>query len=454
MKSIIPFLFLFLFINWVPCPAQTITPKGVNSSHLLKQSKKKQTEFLSSLHDMFLLTDEAFDSLLKTYQLSDLKRPLELIRKSEHAVILDLDELPSDPLAAYRKMFENITSIVPDCEDALFTIHLNQEKVKIPKEVRIHQESSDNKVEKYYFTSTTTIKSNIHGQEYEHSFPCYYADTKTFISEFSFDHLGSDSDLLKPYGFYQIFNKILIDRKDPRRLYYVYDSWANDEGQYEKEFGLILLTREQADEWNAKAHKDVYKSTFYLPFISIENHEGTFTSVVTANTINTYQRLGLFSHLNNKQIEEGKECVNHSIIQHYRDVLNCFPNVVAKLSLHTRVSDAPYVSLLERLTAISGGTFKPTKIVDQFNETVFGSSDTVIFEVAFSFNKKPYSNEVNLTKSWFDSDFLVFINEVLSDNGVNGKFYLFNGRNDYKSIIFLESDQFQQLQQSQGELFE
>jgi len=81
-------------------------------------------------------------------------------------------------------------------------------------------------------------------------------------------------------------------------------------------------------------------------FLSNENHNNRFNTKNTEEIIAEYEKIGLFNHLSDLEMKEGRQAIHQKEIDNYFDALLCFPKQVIFFGWELIDSKNPYENLL------------------------------------------------------------------------------------------------------------
>jgi hypothetical protein len=241
--------------------------------------------------------------------------------------------------------------------------------------------------------------------------------------------------------FYEVINKWLADRNSLDRIYRANsdnDAWTKfDVTNHGNTFGLIVLSEQQRAYWPDD-----------ILLLSLENHDNRYNSISLSKAIQSFDSVGLFSHLSSDE----KEKANGQQIYRYSDLLQCFPDVVHVFDMETGNLENPYEELCNAFARISRGTFAPSNIKDDFAENFQNPKKKVIF--SFEWKGRKYSKQLANNGDWLDPEFLTLIRQALRENDVDAGFYDCYDGGQETGFIFLTKDQHQFVQKRYPELLQ
>mgnify|MGYP005666384923 CR=1 FL=1 len=375
------------------------------------ESKRKELSFINNLHQKGILSKDNLEKLLASYQDWELKKKFDYLNYCNHAKTFDIRDYPNDPVFFYREMFKEIKIIIPEFD----FLDLQISAVEKPFENR--------KGGILFATVKFTLRdkpyeNDIRAGHIQSSFP----DTSKLDTVISLDN-----------HFYTSVNKFLADIRSEQRLYFTRKRHPKH-GLSHHEFGLILLTEEQANAWDDGTG-----------FLSQEQHNNQFNTANIQKAIEQYQMIGLFNHLTPQEIEKGKNKVKKSAITGYQDILYCFPKNIVFFDGEMGNLDNPYEEFVQIYSLISRGAFTPTNIVDRFQQS--WEKPTTYF--AFEFGGKLYEITLKMQDDWLDFEVDRIIRQALTENQVDGNFHL----TEHGGTLFLTKSQYEFLQKEQPSLF-
>ena len=136
------------------------------------------------------------------------------------------------------------------------------------------------------------------------------------------------------------------------------------------------------------------------------------------DAISGWQRAGILNHLTEDQILVSKKKALGEKSDNLNDVIIHFPEVVYWFDTELGNLNDPYAELIRKLSEISHGTFRPINISDNFSASLKSGAT-----VRFSLATKDYSKTFKIQDDWIDPDIFDFVQKVVVDNHLSGKFY-------------------------------
>ena len=383
--------------------------------------KKEEIDFVKGLYDVGVIKKENLDKLLDSYAPLELKKKYDLLTYCENAKKFILENYPLSAVEAYKRIFEDITALIPDFEFTEFELIFEKQ-------------------ERDFITDTlnaldATIKFKSSGDFYKYSF---------FYTTFNKHELIGEVPMKINIDFHSGINKWLADKESPYRLYYANKNEVYKTGSAygEKEFWLILLTEEQF-----KAFGSMNSDYFLFD----QNHDNFFNSKSIAEAINLYEDLGLFVHLDGEEKMLARQCVEEKMIEKFQDILICFPKTVAYIYWENNNFENPYEELAKKFSLISKGIFNPININDNYGKDGEQGKDSTVF--SFEFKGEKYSKELKMRRDWLVKGLIEFIESVLIKNNIDGRFYYCFENGEASGYIFLTKNQYEILRDKQKSLF-
>ncbi len=112
-------------------------------------------------------------------------------------------------------------------------------------------------------------------------------------------------------------------------------------------------------------------------------------------------------------------------------------STVYSFDAHLKNTHDPYAEILKQFSAISNQAFNPKNIVDGYSLVAKGNA-----VVEFTLKGKKYTRKVIVDKNWIDLSFLEFIDDVVKENGLKGKFYTLMDEGQIIKYVFLTKEQY------------
>lgn len=222
--------------------------------------------------------------------------------------------------------------------------------------------------------------------------------------------------------FYRIFNKVLIDQQSPLQLHSIMFNVGKSTDDHFRQSVIIALTQAQAEVFMKKA-------IFSYMTVSMDDYNSALTSPKIDSAIRRWQKMGLFSHLSNEEINKAIDRIEADDRYSTGRLLFNFPRVAYTLDSAFK-DQAQYTSMLSHLSQITHGAFNPVKISQK---KITGG-----VKLQYSFNGKIHSYIFKAADGWFDAKFPVFIKSLSHENNLPGDFYSLPYEN---AIIYLTKQQ-------------
>jgi hypothetical protein len=247
----------------------------------------------------------------------------------------------------------------------------------------------------------------------------------------------------KPSNF---FNKILRDRQSAYRLYLIevkgYDPGlvVSDASQ----FSVITLTEAQAKEIDSDPNlvlieTEVKKNRSPILKLSEQSHENSLTSKRIDQWLELFQRIGLLSHLTPSQVAAGHKAIKQSYITSPDELLMAFDDLVVIVYYENSNPYNPYQELTRSFAAASRGAFTPTHITNEFD------ADKQTAGQSFVWQGKQYKIKLEYAGDWLDSKFFSFLETVVAQTVLDGKFHNIFNNGEVGTYLFLTDAQHQAL---------
>jgi hypothetical protein len=383
-----------------------------------EENKINQKKFLDSLQKYQIISSQKKMELLNSYKEFELKSDFEIVRYCNNVKVFDLSKYSKMPQIGYKQVFEEIKAIIPQFDFNNFNAKI--ENVDDRESTSIEQR--------------VAIEFELDGKKYRNSFFYDWIDKKTKKGKEQSPLLVTNIDIHKG------INKVLADRNSPQRLYFVNKKPENENPYGKDEFALILMTEEQYKLWGT------FNAQY---FIFEENHSNRFNSETVSKIVEEYERIGMFSHLTQLEIQKGKKKVDElANAKSYLEILSCFPKTLIYSDGEMSFVDSPYQDLMREFSELSRGLFKPTKIKDNYAKDYQAKKKETIF--SFEFNGLQYSKKLIIQDDWIDFEVVNLVEKALKDNNVDGNTYFVNSDITY---LFLTKEQHDFLSKNQPELF-
>lgn len=367
--------------------------------------------FIEKLNKQRILSDEKRKKLEVELQTRDLESNYEMVAYCEHARLFDLAKYSDDPAIYVEQIHQEVAALLPQLAFSDFSWKIVLDSVNSSEE---------------YKSYDLLVSLVCQGRTYEQT---------SFISPECIGKADSFFGKIGTQEFYEIFNKVLADLQSPKRLHLI-QSQAYGDSRY---FGIIALDKEQEES----LHSSKYFPTSY------EDFHNTLTTQRIEEAIVAYRSLGLFQHLSEAQIQQGRELAKRKNPRNLNQVLLLFPSVVYFFDSEMPDLNAPYKSILEHFSLISHNIFSPANIVDEFNKP---TKEGCL--VKFSLKGKDYSKQLLVESDWVDPGIFGLIDEAVTEQKLPGSFHYLLTEGQELSYVFLSPSQYEELRAKKWLVFE
>lgn len=369
------------------------------------QNETSMIAFAEKLLHTKTSSKENYENLLKDIKAGTITDGFQFLAYCDKATIIKASNYPSEPENYLEQIHRDVSKLLPELAFSDFKF-----------QVKLDSSISDNDSKFYYFVVSLKCNGKTYRQKSSYHL---YSPSKN-------QYFGNKIDQQE---FYKIFNKVLADKQSIYRLHEV-KSIPNNAVDW-TQFGIIALTKEQADMLHGAGVN-------FRP--SYESFKNAITSEKIETAISEFQKIDLLSHLSPDQIKSSTEKVKQQENGNLNDVLQCFPQTIYFFDTELGNLEDPYKEILNELSLISHGQFRPINITDNFSKPTNKKAT-----VNFSFNGKEYAKDLKVEDDWIDPSFFDLIKKVVTDNKLNGQFYeLYTGGQE-ASLIFLTTDQYEYL---------
>lgn len=367
-----------------------------------------QQPYVNSLYSTGIFSTEGYTRLLQDLKSGNIQDGIEFLKYSDRAIIFNLRDYSLDPYDYFPKIHATVAQMLNNT--GVVNISFEDFALELVKDT----EYNDDKI----YKAIASVRVN--GKLYQQS--SFYA-----VTENKEDFIGR----IESEEFINLFNKILRDRGSEYRLYNI-QAFSYDLGSPALEhsrFGVIALTENQAKVYFEQ--EDLRQET-------------QLTTDRVEEILSLFQKIGLFSHLTQQQINSSRQKIIKSYITDPHELLQAFDNLVVSVEWESGDTDNPYQELTYELAAVSRGMFTPSDISNEFdwqNQTA-GQS--------FTLNGKRYSTKLEFNDDFLDPEFFTFIQQVVEQTVPDGRFYpLYADAYDIAGYIFLTNEQ-RRILQSEG----
>ncbi|MBT34049.1 MAG: hypothetical protein CMO01_30670 [Thalassobius sp.] len=369
------------------------------------ENKALEIDLINELNEKGIISNENREILLNSYNTDELKTAYGLLPYCKNTKIFDLTNYSNNPKKAYKQIFEEIKTVLPDFKF---------------KNFRFEQEQINDEDE--YSELIAEISFEVDSVLFKKLYKYYEKETFCVNTRF-FDGI----------------NNWLAKKGEKVRL-----CFASKSNSYTylncDEFGLILLTEEEFNIWkNQNSDYSLFTQSF----------EYTFSPENIQSIIKEYEKIGLFTHLTQEEIAEANEKIAHREINSYLSILKCFPKTIAYLRQKSSKQNLTYTDLIKEFSEVSRGMFVP------YNIKEIPDKNSEYHTTTFSYDLLGKHYEIKLTSlsHMIDSKFLYLINNSILENQIDGENHGCYYYEDIGGYLFLTKAQYQYLKVYQPELF-
>lgn len=378
--------------------------RSTEQEYFLAPAKLKA--FAKTLLERQLINQQKFDEMMERSAKGSFRNYREPLSYVDRIVWIDLKDYSGGPEEYLEKFYRKVAGAFPSLSfDKLgYTIQKNE------------RESS---TELVFYDITVTLQKE--GKKFSYT---SHWDAKS-------PKLPKELYVNIPEQFQQVFNKMLADQGSPYRLHIVNAHMLRNT----EHFGVLALKRDQFGglQWSYGGQIGQYLT------VSYENFNNKLTQSRIKQAITVFDSLGLFSHLQRKDIDSAIAAIESAEINYYSDILLHFKNLVFEIDLEYGVEEKQYEELIKMLAGISKGAFNPVNIIDNYNP-----DSKKPFDVGFMLNGKQYQAKLKQEDDWIDPGFFMFIDNALADQHKKGKFYTLYPSDGIR-LIHLTHEQAEQL---------
>jgi hypothetical protein len=370
------------------------------SSRLEWMSPARLLPVVDTLHNDGVISDTSFSRLKNDIRDGKIESSFQLNSYFKFDQTFDLTKYPKDSLVWLEPFLLKVASILPNLKFSNFGYSIEPDttfglKIKGDTWIKIK------------------VKITCNGQDYK------YAVLANQVT----DRLGKIHLIGITYGYlYRIFNKILVDQQSQLRLHNISFSHAGKEEDHLNYFAFIALKDEQFVTL-MKTPCSAYM------LVSLESSNDTLTSAKIDNAIAEWQKIGLFAHLTQAEINKGIDDAETADWLSMNTPLENFPHVVCQLNKSFEVPRHHYTDFLIRLAAITHGAFNPTKITE--HKIKGGVKLQYMAEELLHY-------AVLDNEPWIDLKTSEFLKTLGRENDLPGDFYVLPGRYE---VIYLTKQQ-------------
>ncbi|MEM1000898.1 MAG: hypothetical protein AAGN35_27840 [Bacteroidota bacterium] len=387
--------------NRYPHPLVLLNRIGERLDEQAHLAPERVMVFAEKLRRLGVSSGAKYEGLKSAIAEGALSRSVELVAHCDRAVLIDLNQYSLRPADYLEEVHQKTAGVLPELAFADFSF-----------EVVLDSVNSYGNWQSYDCRVTLTVK----GKTYRHR--SFYSSHPKEVKEATDFKIDSQE-------YYQIFNQVLADQQSALRLHLVkaHRGNARDWNTY----GIIALTAAQADSLHYRTYFD----------LSYENFKNPLTSARIQSAIEAYREIGLLDHLTPEKIAECRKRASETTHEDLNQVLEAFPDVIHSFDLEMSNLTDPYAEVIRACAAISHGDFQPTGTEDDFADEKLNT-----VTVRFALNRKMYFKALEKMGDWFDGQFFGFLDEVVADNPLPGRFYSLYEGGQGARIIYLTPQQY------------
>lgn len=367
------------------------------SAVLERLAPGKLLPLAESLHKNTIVSDSSFVRLKNDINNGKIESSSQLADYCKLSRVIDLTKYQDDPDIWLEQLHHDIASILPGLYFTNFS-----------------------------YTVIPDTSFSIPGIRYRVSLVCngqVYKYTSIPINDWRHRQGKISAKDIMTEDFYRIINKVLTDQQSPFRIHSLMFGAGTDTEEHFGHMALIALTAQQAESF-------ITANLFDYLFISMDEYDPALTSGKIDSALIGWQKMGLFAHLPNAEINRGIENAKADGQFMIDALLADFPGVTYRVDLSTMNSQHPYVDLIKSLAKITHGAFTPTGIVQK---KIKGG-----LILKYQYKGKTHSYTFHQTVPWISNGTLTFIKRLSPANNLPGNFYPL--RHD-DTLIYLTKEQ-------------
>lgn len=249
------------------------------------------------------------------------------------------------------------------------------------------------------------------------------------------------STLISPSVIY-LANRILAECGNNNRFNTVFGVDEFSGGI--RELSIIFLSPSQRE-------KILEKQAFFL--FSADSEVNVWTENQVKATIQNLIELGLIPNLSDEEFEALKENALQNRFNDAVSFLYEIPNLTYTFDTEyiddSSKTEKSYIEIITGISQLSGDVFRPTnlRVVITPPPSEHPDYDRKI-KLFFEFNGLKYSKELSDFQDWVDLSFITFINQLLSENGIDHSFYNVDTGDQCAMIVFLHNEKARKVKDS------
>lgn len=370
------------------------------SSRLEWMAPSKLLPVVEGLHSNGIISDSSFLKLSDDIRNGKIESSFQLNDYFKLDQTFDRTKYPKDSTLWIEAYLRKISSILPDLNFSNYSCTIEPDSgsgFKLDHQVK------------------EKISLTCNGRVYKYS---------TIAEQFK-DREGKLRLLdIGPEFIYRIFNKVLADQHSSFRLHNISFSHAGKEEDHLNYFAVVALKGAQTR---------IFENRPYLSYmlLSMDDYDNDLTSGRIDTTIAEWQKMGLFAHLSQSEIDKGIEDAKTADRYSINALLNNFPNIMCSTHPMEIFPKHPYADFLKRLAAATHGEFKPVKVTES---KVKGGT-----KLQYVSNGKVHSQMFKWQILELDPKFALFLKHLRIENNLSGDFYCLDGA---FGVIYLTKQQY------------
>jgi hypothetical protein len=209
-----------------------------------------------------------------------------------------------------------------------------------------------------------------------------------------------------------------------------------------KEVGLILLKQGEAEI--ISQNPNVLHQETYDDRLSYQNIE---------RMISDFTDHGLFSHLNQAQLDSARQRVFDSDINSIEDVLSCFPKTIVAFDWESINLENPYEELTRNFADAGLGIFTIGGIEDRYKDGWTKTKKKVNkIKYAFTMNDKHYSTMLEFHGDWLDPEFMKLLERAMKETNADCDIYRCIDNGQEAGYLILSTPQYNYVRENYPDL--
>lgn len=397
------------------CKLQLLTELSTEYARYKWFSAELLIPFTNKLYANKIITRKSLTRLQSDIRRKKTYLPNQLVSYFQYGKSIDLSKYPNDPVKYILLLHKEVSTVYPGLRFTKFKYKIQLDSVRSSAEFPVYK---------------VMVEMVCNGKKYKQ-------DSRMNSTKLTKDQNPGKINIQE---FYEIFNKVLSDLRSTVRLHLIQSNLMLSSMLQNNSFGIVALSRDQTEMFRQKD----------LPVtLSIEEFKNTIGSSRINQVVAGYKKIGILNHLTSQQIKLSTLRVNQNRVKEMNDVPAYFSSVIYSFDAKLRNTQDPYAEILKQFSVISHKAFNPTDISDGFVSAVKGRA-----LVEFTLNGKKYSKKIIVDKDWIDLTFLDFIDDVVKENKLKGRFYELMDEGQIINYIFLKPEQYNYLKAKKLLVFE